>query len=329
METKSEIDRVHPVERFMAMLVAGASLGITAVLWWSISRYQPMWPLPALYFIEVVLLCFLSAWLFSRGRQVGMRFVWAVVGALFIFSFLGALSVGVFFLAFPVVLFSISLSNDIRNRGNVLVHFGMLFIGGLIQLAIMLGAVGLSQISLLQGASGNGAVGVAFPATTEPSGNITTMEYRNENLGFSLMYPSNLQLTENPDGSSALLLFPLNTGTNVSSEKISMDFSRPLPCTSSLAEGRDPSTLDGREVVLDGIPFLRQSFTGAAAGSTHTLVSYAGTIDSKCIVFNFELVTFDPANLDPTAFPNPPVAIDSQAQVDLFDSLMSTFTSAK
>jgi hypothetical protein len=317
--------KVHPVERFLAWLVAAVCLAVTAWLWWAVSSWQSVWPLPALYFIEAILLYLVSAWFFTRPSVAGMRFVWAAIGALGIFSLLGALSVGIYFMPFPLILFGISLSFAIRNHRNLLVQFGMLLIGAVIQFVVMLGAVGLSQLFAQHGFVGNGGTGIALAEVATQSETPASLEYSNTSLGFSIMYPSNLQLTETPDGSGAALEFPLDPGTNVSSETISMDFSRPLPCTSSLAEGRDPSTLDEREVVLDGTSFLRQTFTGAALGSTHTLVSYAGTVGDHCLVFTFELVTYDPATLDPTAFPNPPHAVDPQAQVALFDEIMTTF----
>ena len=91
----------HPLERFLAILGTSICLIVTILIWRSVSAQQPMWPLPALYFIEMVAVSVLTALAVLRGRTGGLA-SWIAAGIFSAFSYLGALSVGFFYL--PVAL---------------------------------------------------------------------------------------------------------------------------------------------------------------------------------------------------------------------------------
>ena len=102
------------LERFLALLAAVVCLIITVVFWLSLSSYQSMWPLPGLYFIEIVTLSVVSAFLFIRGDPQGQFLTWGAAGAIGAFSILAAFSVGFFYL--PVaLLFAISSAKSWRS----------------------------------------------------------------------------------------------------------------------------------------------------------------------------------------------------------------------
>lgn len=130
-----------PLERFLAILAAVVCLITTILFWLSISSYQAMWPLPGLYFLEIVTLSIVSAFLFVRGDPRSPYITWGTAGVIGIFSFLAVLSVGFFYLPFALIFAIISLTSDVRNKQHIPEHLGTFFIAGLAQLALMLAAI--------------------------------------------------------------------------------------------------------------------------------------------------------------------------------------------
>ena len=92
----------HPFERFLVILGAVLCLALTIFIWRSVSAFQSMWPLPALYFIEVAALGILGAFAFVQGGRGGRVITWGAAGVFTAFSIMGAWSVGFFYL--PVAL---------------------------------------------------------------------------------------------------------------------------------------------------------------------------------------------------------------------------------
>ena len=133
----------HPLERSLVMVGALGCLVITIIVWDSVSANQPMWPLPALYLIEVVALSGLAVIAFLRGGRAGSFTLWAVVGILLAFSILGALSVGSLY--FPTtLLFAVpAISYDLRNKQSIGAHLGTCILAAIAQAALMLAVIGL------------------------------------------------------------------------------------------------------------------------------------------------------------------------------------------
>ena len=130
-----------PFERFLAILSAVACLLITIVFWASISAYQTMWPLPGLYFFEVVALSILSALIFVRGNFHQTFITWGAAGAMTAFSILGAFSVGLFYLPIALLIAVISATSDVRNKQRITIGLVSFLIAGLAQAALMLAAI--------------------------------------------------------------------------------------------------------------------------------------------------------------------------------------------
>jgi hypothetical protein len=131
------------LERFVAMLAAVVCAIITVLLWWNVSAYQTMWPLPGVYFIEVVALSTIAAILFVRGDSGGSFITWGVAGVMSVFSILGAFSIGFFYLPVALIFAVISITWDVRNKQHLPAHLGIFFIAGLIQLILMFAAIRL------------------------------------------------------------------------------------------------------------------------------------------------------------------------------------------
>jgi hypothetical protein len=128
----------RPFERLLAVTGAVICLIITTMLWWSISSYQPMWPLPGLYFVEMAILGIIGASMFMRGGRGGRFVTWGATGALLGFVILGALSVGFFYLPVVLIFTSISVTYDVRNKQPFPAHLAVAVIAGMAQVALMM-----------------------------------------------------------------------------------------------------------------------------------------------------------------------------------------------
>jgi hypothetical protein len=135
------------LERFLATLGAAACLVITIAIWRSVSSYQSMWPLPALYLIEMPAVSILAAWMVARNGQTTALFAWAVVGILFAFSIIGAWSVGFFYLPVAIIFTVVSVAFDARTRQPVAAHLGAFFLAAIAQAAIMFAVIRLLSSS--------------------------------------------------------------------------------------------------------------------------------------------------------------------------------------
>src|SRR5919108_1842125 len=127
---------ISSLERFLAILAAVVCLIITILLWLSVSAHQNMWPLPGLYFIEMVVLSSISAFLFVRGEPRDKFIIWGAAGVIAAFSILGAFSVGFFYLPVALIFVVISVTSDVRNKHHITAHLGIFVISGIVQLAL-------------------------------------------------------------------------------------------------------------------------------------------------------------------------------------------------
>lgn len=141
--TSSGATTTHPAERILAILGALACLGITIPIWLSVAANQSMWPLPGLYFIEIVAVSILSALAVVRGLGRAGLASWVAAGILAAFSILGALSVGFFYLPAAIIFGLLALYSDVRQKRPILAHLGLGALAALAQAALMLALVRL------------------------------------------------------------------------------------------------------------------------------------------------------------------------------------------
>lgn len=150
--------------------------------------------------------------------------------------------------------------------------------------------------------------------------------YRSDVLGFGFAYPPSGTLAAGEGTAMATIEFALDPATNIVREVISVTGdSGADTCASPLAEGWEAVDLSPETVVLNGISFLRQTHSGVAAGTSSVWVAYSTERDGRCVSLGYELFTFDPANLDPTRFPTPPVTVDWRTKVESFEAIVATF----
>jgi hypothetical protein len=147
MQVTRQTSRTSQIERFLAILGAAVCLIITILIWLSLSAYQNMWPLPGLYFIEIVALSTISAFLFVRGDPREHFITWGAAGVISAFSIVGALSVGFFYLPVALIFAVISVTSDLRNKQRITAHLGIFLIAGIAQVALMYAAIRLLDSS--------------------------------------------------------------------------------------------------------------------------------------------------------------------------------------
>jgi hypothetical protein len=143
MQTPVQIPTTTLLERILAIVAGGVCLAVTLFLSWSVSATQPIWPLPGLYFIEVILLGGLAAFMFIRGGRRAKFVTWAALGALTGFALLGALSVGFFYLPIALIFAAIAITSDLRSRQPVAAHLAVFLLAGIAQVLLMLAAIRL------------------------------------------------------------------------------------------------------------------------------------------------------------------------------------------
>jgi len=124
--------------RFAAGLAMAACVVITLAIWLSVSAHQSMWPLPALYLVEMVALA-IAATLAMLGAGSGrMLIVWAAIGAMAGFCVLGAWSVGLYYAPVALMFAVLVGSSDFRRRRFQPMHLGACLLAGAAQAGIML-----------------------------------------------------------------------------------------------------------------------------------------------------------------------------------------------
>jgi hypothetical protein len=143
MQVVGKTVMISRLERILAILAVVVCVIITFFFWFSISAYQNIWPLPGLYFIEMVALSFISTTIFVRGDPLARFMTWGAAGVISTFSVLGAFSIGFFYLPIALIFALISVTSEMRNKQHIAAHLGIFLIAGTVQLVLMLAAIRL------------------------------------------------------------------------------------------------------------------------------------------------------------------------------------------
>ncbi|MGE5072538.1 MAG: hypothetical protein ACM3MF_03850 [Anaerolineae bacterium] len=144
----SRVNLVHPIERVLSVLAAGACLFITIAIWRSVSGNQPMWLLPGLYFVEMPAVALLTAAAFLLGVPASARIAWVAAGILLAFAVMGAFSVGLFYLPISVMFILLAVLRTVRQDSSLLRGVLVLLAAAVLQAAFM-----FLMIRLLYGTS--------------------------------------------------------------------------------------------------------------------------------------------------------------------------------
>jgi hypothetical protein len=131
------------LEGLLAVLATALSLVVTMRVWGAVGGQQPMWPLPALYLIEMVALPGVTAFILLRGVSPGATLAWAAAGAASAFSVLGAWSVGVFYAPVALLLLAAGMVAALRARRRIWADLAWAVAAAVLQTVIMLAVIGL------------------------------------------------------------------------------------------------------------------------------------------------------------------------------------------
>lgn len=134
---------VRPIERILALLNGVAIVFITVLIWRSVAAYQPIWPFPAGYFIELVVVGVLVALAFSIGATFRSVAAWAAAGVFAAFVVLGAFSVGFAYLIPALLFLALAIVTVASHPRKILAHVGIFLAAAAAQIAIMFVFAGL------------------------------------------------------------------------------------------------------------------------------------------------------------------------------------------
>jgi len=104
--------KLYSVEGIAAVVGLAACLLLTAYIAVTVGQQQPIWPLPGVYFVEVVLLAAAAAWGIWVATPGGSAQAWAAVGAMLGFAVIGGFSVGLYYLPIVALLGLAALWRD-------------------------------------------------------------------------------------------------------------------------------------------------------------------------------------------------------------------------
>lgn len=151
--------------------------------------------------------------------------------------------------------------------------------------------------------------------------------FRDDAHGFALAYPPTAAQPTTTSEAAFYLTLPADPSTNVVEETIAVRIvPAGQPCASPLGSGFAPEELSPVTVELGGLSWLRQTRSGAAAGTASTWAAYSTSRGDRCVSLDYTLRTYDPANLDPTRFPTPPATVDPRSRSQDFEAIVATFT---
>jgi hypothetical protein len=108
-------------EKLLALLSAGACLVVTVYVWQFVASQQLMWPLPALYLIEMLGLSAVAAAAAIYGVSARWVLLWIAAGALLAFSVLAMFSIGIFYLPIAGLFAVTAILSTWRSRRNPLI----------------------------------------------------------------------------------------------------------------------------------------------------------------------------------------------------------------
>ena len=132
------------IEKLLALIIAIVCLVVSIYIWQLVAGHQPMWPLPALYLIEIPTLCIALAAAAVRETPDHTNLTWVAFGAVLAFSLLASFSVGLYYTPIVVLLLLLAILSTWRTRKSALVSIVWAIAAALVQVGIIYIGVVLS-----------------------------------------------------------------------------------------------------------------------------------------------------------------------------------------
>ncbi|HKJ37326.1 MAG TPA: NBR1-Ig-like domain-containing protein, partial [Anaerolineales bacterium] len=154
-------------------------------------------------------------------------------------------------------------------------------------------------------------------ATSTPIPTTGWEKYFSEKYSFEFKYPKETTISNQSD-IHARMSFPVAAGTNLSEKYLDLSVLEGAATCKSPDISGQPSTTE--TVTINNIPFVKETGSGAAAGSLYEFVAYSTASSSKCVSLTFVLHSTNPGNSE-----TPPPEFDKAAESAIFDSIIDTF----
>jgi hypothetical protein len=129
-------------EKLLALLSAGVCLVITVYVW-GVAGQQLMWPLPALYLIEMLVLSAVAA--VATLYEVSIRWVllWIAAGALLAFAVLAMFTIGIFYLPIAGLLAVTAILSTWRSRRSALISVACAIGAATVQVIVIFAVIAI------------------------------------------------------------------------------------------------------------------------------------------------------------------------------------------
>jgi hypothetical protein len=129
---------MRKIESILSITAFLFCLAVTIFLWKALEVNQPLWPFPALYFIEMAVLSSIVPLANIRNWKMARMVIWAIAGLFIGFVILGVLSVGVIYYPIALLILVVAILMEIRSKGNLLLDLGICLLAGVVQVVLML-----------------------------------------------------------------------------------------------------------------------------------------------------------------------------------------------
>lgn len=126
-----------PVRR-LAIGGSGLCLAITLGIWSGVARDQSIWPLPGIYFVELMSLALVCAALWIANHHLAEVSVWIMLGVLAGFSWMARLSVGALYAPVALVFGAACLVLVMRTGGRLIGRVGISLLAALAEVGMIL-----------------------------------------------------------------------------------------------------------------------------------------------------------------------------------------------
>jgi hypothetical protein len=136
--------RIVGLSALLAGGAAAASLAAMLRIWQVISAQQAMWPLPALYLIEMLVLPAAACAILVRRPGLGTAAAWGAAGATAGFAVMGAWSVGPVYVPIALLLLGAGVLGLAGTRRPVFPQLVIAIVAAGLQATVMLTMVALA-----------------------------------------------------------------------------------------------------------------------------------------------------------------------------------------
>lgn len=144
--------------------------------------------------------------------------------------------------------------------------------------------------------------------------------FRNLRYGFEFMYPSQGQILSGSTDNYARINLPFVPGTNLSEKYLEVIVRENVNlCRSPLADSSMLVTSEA--VVINGIPFLKETGEDGSAGHIHKWTAYSTLHNIACISLDFIMNVVNPG-----MFATPPPLYDEAAESAVFGQIVSSYS---